>query len=45
MTEEDREEFDDENEHVSVIDKIDILISLIENSKNDKYKALKFVLH
>lgn len=44
MTEDDREEFDNEMEHVSVVDKIDILISLIESSNSDKYKALKIVL-
>jgi hypothetical protein len=44
MTEDDREEFDDAMEHVSVVDKIDILISLIESSNTDKYKALKLVL-
>ncbi len=44
MTEDDREEFDDAMEHVSVIDKIEILISLIEGSNTDKYRALKLVL-
>ena len=44
MTDDDREEFDDAMEHVSVVDKIDILISLIESSNTDKYKALKLVL-
>lgn len=31
-------------EEVSVIDKIDILLALIENGPKDKYKALAFVL-
>lgn len=31
-------------EEVSVIDKIDILLTLIENGPKDKYKALAFVL-
>ncbi len=44
MTDDDREEFDDAMEHVSVVDKIDILISLIENTNTDKYRALKLVL-
>ena len=44
MTEDDREEFDDAMDHVSVVDKIDILISLIESSRNNKYRALKLVL-
>ena len=44
MTDDDREEFEDAMEHVNVIDKIEILITLIENSKTDKYKALKLVL-
>ena len=44
MTDDDREEFDDAMEHVSVVDKIDILISLIESSNTDKYRALKLVL-
>ena len=44
MTDDDREEFDDAMEHVSVIDKIDILISLIEGSKTDRYKSLQLVL-
>ena len=44
MTDDDREEFDDAMENVSVIDKIDILITLIENSSTDKYKSLQLVL-
>jgi len=44
MTEDDREEFENAMENVSVIDKIDILITLIENSNTDKYRALKLVL-
>ena len=40
-------EDDSDFEHideVSVIDKIDILLTLIENGPKDKYKALAFVL-
>ena len=44
MTDDDREEFDEAMEHVSVIDKIHILISLIEGSKTDRYKSLQLVL-
>ena len=44
MTDDDREEFDDAMENVNVIDKIDILITLIENSSTDKYKSLQLVL-
>mgnify|MGYP003339648187 CR=1 FL=1 len=44
MTDDDREEFDEAMENVNIIHKIDILISLIESSKADRYKALKLVL-
>jgi hypothetical protein len=44
MTDDDREEFDDAMENVNIIDKIDILISLIETSKTDRYKSLQLVL-
>ena len=44
MTDDEKEEFDDAMENVSVIDKIDILITLIENSSTDKYKSLQLVL-
>ena len=42
MTEDDSDF--DPIEEVSVIDKIDILLTLIENGPKDKYKALAFVL-
>jgi hypothetical protein len=42
---EDPDDFDDEIDEVSVIDKIDILITLIENGPKDRYKALAVVLH
>lgn len=39
------EDFGDEIDNVTIIDKIDILITLIENGPKDKYKALVNVLH
>lgn len=42
MTEDDSDF--DHNEAVSVIDKIDILLTLIENGPKERYKALAFVL-
>lgn len=41
----DPEDFGDEIDNVTIIDKIDILITLIENGPKDKYKALVNVLH
>lgn len=42
---EDPEDFGDEIDSVTIIDKIDILITLIENGPRDKYKALVNVLY
>lgn len=42
---EDPEDFGDEIDSVTIIDKIDILITLIENGPKDKYKALVNVLY
>jgi len=42
MTEDDREDFDDAMENISIVDRIDILLSLIET--NQKYKSLKILL-
>ena len=42
---EDPEDFGDEIDNVTIIDKIDILITLIENGPRDKYKALVNVLY
>lgn len=42
MTEDDSDF--DANQEVSVIDKIDILLTLIEHGQKDRYKALAFVL-
>ncbi len=42
---EDPEDFGDAIDNVTIIDKIDILITLIENGPRDKYKALVNVLY
>lgn len=42
---EDPEDFGDAIDNVTIIDKIDILITLIENGPKDKYKALVNVLY
>jgi hypothetical protein len=42
---EDPDDFDDEIDEISVIGKIDILITLIENGPKDKYQALVNVLY
>jgi len=42
------DDFDDDKigiDEVAIIDKIDILLTLIENGPKDKYKALALVLH
>lgn len=41
------DDFDDgvEMDEITVIDKINILLTLIENGPNEKYKALALVLH
>lgn len=42
------DDFDDEKidiDEITIIDKIDILITLIENGPKDKYKALTNVLY
>lgn len=43
MTEDD-DDLESAREHVSIIDKIDILLTLIENGPKDKYQSLAFVL-
>ena len=43
MTEDDGE-LESTGEHVSIIDKIDILLLLIENGPKDKYRSLSLVL-
>ena len=42
---EDPEDFGDAIDNVTIIDKIEILITLIENGPKDKYKALVNVLY
>lgn len=44
MTEE-PDDFGDEIDEVTIIDKIDILITLIENGPKERYKALVNVLY
>ena len=43
MTEDD-DDLESARENVSIIDKIDILLTLIENGPKDKYQSLAFVL-
>jgi len=41
----DPDSFDDEIDDVSIIDKIDVLITLIENGPKNRYQALVNVLY